>query len=102
MAASPTKASRGRVCVSRTQIGSAGRPERHYAAFTVAELGEMLPMFIPDKGELNIIHSSAWRFYYGAPPSRSGIKFMARTDGNEADSRAELLVYMIEKNLMTP
>ena len=40
----------------------------YWSAFTVAELGEMLPKYIVHCGftcELNIIRSSVWRFYYG-------------------------------------
>jgi hypothetical protein len=77
-----------------------GDSDEWYTAFTIAELGEILPKWIPERGELIIIRTAAWRFYYGAPPSQSGIKFTASTDGNEADSRAEFLIYLIENKLI--
>lgn len=76
---------------------------RIYPAFTVAELGEMLPRYIQIQGfscELEIIRSSVWRFYYGAPESEYGIKFTAPTDADEAESRGLFLAYLLESKLL--
>lgn len=75
----------------------------HYSAFTVAELGEMLPCKIGEesagntskelcmeKDNLNYMVGYAWR--YGFNPGFEST--------NEADARAILLIYLIENNLM--
>lgn len=73
-----------------------------YSAFTVAELGEMLPKYIV-KGnlslELEIIRSSVWRFYYGRTADM--IVFIAGNDDTEADARGKMLIYLLENNLIT-
>ena len=83
--------------------------DRYIAAFTVAELGEMLPSEInsgewcgplsaPLKGD------NDWWFY--ELPVLSSPKVISLggtpTDRNEADARAKMLVYLIENNLVTP
>lgn len=72
----------------------------YYPAFTVAELGEMLPRYLLADGlshELKIIRSSVWRFYYG-----DNIYITAGTGATEADARAEMLIHLIETGLYAP
>ncbi len=69
-------------------------PEQTYAAFTVAELGEMLPYtafgayFNEFKGK------DDWSMAYGREKT-----IVADT---EADARASLLIYLIESHLIDP
>lgn len=68
-----------------------------YSAFTVAELGEILPRYIEHDGfslELQIIRLSVWRFYYGKE-----IFLTTGNDDTEADARAKMLIYLLENNL---
>lgn len=74
-----------------------------HSAFTVAELGEMLPRHLQLNGfsfELSIFRSSVWRFYYGGPGNPNGIFLTAGNDDTEADARAAMLIYLIENNLL--
>ena len=70
-----------------------------WSAFTVSEIGELLPRYIVHGDfthELKIIRSSVWRFYYG-----DKIYLTAGTADNEADARAQMLIYLLENGLMT-
>ena len=70
--------------------------EPRISALTVAELGEMLPKELR-RGAiwwLEIVRSEAWRFRYG------NIIFTAGTGKTEADARAEMLIFLIEKGLV--
>lgn len=72
------------------------------SAFTVAELGEMLPRYLVRNGfwlQLEIIRSSVWRFYYGQ--TQDMLAFTAGTDDTEADARAKCLIYLIENGFIT-
>ncbi len=71
----------------------------NYSAFTVAELGEILPRYIVEKGisyEMKIVRSSVWRIYYG-----ESIYLTAGPDDAEADARAKMLIYLLENKLIT-
>jgi hypothetical protein len=80
-----------------------GWVEPYYPAFTVAELGEMLP------DEIEIGEESYW-LYTGRGLNQSwdigyrengsiGISFIQNSD-TEADARAKMLIYLIENNLL--
>lgn len=73
------------------------------SAFTVAELGEMLPRYL-QRGEylceLQIIRSSVWRFYYGNPGEKYSLFFTAMTDDTEANARAKMAVYLAENGFI--
>ena len=79
-----------------------------YSAFTVAELGEMLPdiITIPHTYapyELKI-HKYAYGFYVGyhAPEREEGYTVLyAFKNNNESDARAKMLIYLIENKLIT-
>jgi hypothetical protein len=77
------------------------------SAFTVAELGEMLPMFV--KEEKYSLRYSFWTArvndgnewgcaYEGEHSNLGGYVFIADT---EADARAKMLVYLLENKLVT-
>ena len=82
------------------------------AAFTVAELGEMLPPYISigddslgEKVEVRTLtsdHSKGkWDVWYeGVDGNDERCDWYYQTDGNEADARAKMLVYLLEHNLM--
>lgn len=81
--------------------------EEQFSAFTASELGEMLPQYIILDGglenyscELEIVRSSAWRFYYGDMNKEYSFKFTASTNTSEANARGEFLVYLLENKLI--
>lgn len=68
-----------------------------FAAFTVAELGEMLPQYIGDglsiSGYLQMSkNSDGWHVRYHA-------MHVFNTE-TEADARAKMLIYLLENNLL--
>jgi hypothetical protein len=79
------------------------REQENYSAYTVAELGEMLPKEIATKSGERIFLSSSkedefWVVEYN------------RTEGNEkhhefgdteAEARAKMLIYLLENNLIS-
>jgi hypothetical protein len=72
----------------------------YYSAFTVAELGEMLPSILFVKNlrfEIMIDKNSKdiWRILYHD-------EVICFTDTNEANARAKMLIYLIENRLFTP
>lgn len=75
-------------------------PKNYISAFTVAELGEMLPSWI-NGHHLIITKASTWFLRYRAPSS-----FIPKEedpeieDENEANARAKMLIYLIENALI--
>ncbi len=78
-------------------------------AFTVAELGEMLPEYIlGDEGmKFDLTYwkdSELWQVsYWWDEDSRrsSGMKIETTMDGNEANARGKMLIYLLENSLIT-
>ena len=80
----------------------AGEPMKYIAsAFTVAELGEMLPTCIPNSEPLTMNHGL---FGYGKTAKHRwqcmyyDVKFF--NEDTEADVRAKLLIYLLEHKLI--
>src|SRR5258708_7616892 len=70
--------------------GGGDSPWNYYAAFTVAELGEMLP---------TLCRSEKWN---GTGEWNVHLKPHAHTKAEtEADARAKMLCYLLENNLIT-
>lgn len=85
----------------RTELGNPAvyniDKENYWSAFTVAELGEMLPMFSTDYNQLKIVKvSGGWRVGY----------YSDRTFEKEfiekilANAMAKMLIYLIENKLI--
>lgn len=80
-----------------------------YGAFTVAELGEMLPEEIPDEPEGTWHHlrtypvGAHWACAYVYHNGEDGTWSTTYVEKarNEADARAKMLIYLIENNLIT-
>ena len=72
------------------EIQGCGRADTHhkYSAFTVAELGEMLP-----SGYYSIREGSVWECWL-----RNGTQKVEAS--TEADARAKMLIYLLENKLM--
>lgn len=76
-------------------IGEQYRRPPSISAFTVAELGEMLP------GNFNTIRrgDGSWLAYDGNAADNVNHQEISDT---EADARAKMLIYLLENNLLTP
>ncbi len=83
-----------------------GRDDFHYpnyvSAFTVAELGEMLPESIEETEWTHILEidhwdEGKWHIVYA---SAKGDYFAEVHAETEADARAKMLIYLIENNLI--
>jgi hypothetical protein len=63
-----------------------------FSAFTVAELGEMLPVNLTTSGRKT---DSVYSCIYGTPDG-----MMCKESDTEADARAKMLIFLIENKLM--
>jgi hypothetical protein len=73
----------------------------YYSAYTVAELGEILPLHI-EEDEFMAVRNGfplKWRIGYGNPDMGS-FNYVATGD-TEANSRANMLIYLKENGLLT-
>lgn len=79
-----------------------GREETGYSAFTVAELGEMLPrnIKIPNAQypfySLQMTKTTSGKHYVGY-----GAEEIAEISSTEADARAKMLIYLLKHKLIT-
>lgn len=62
---------------------------RYYSAFTVAELGEMLPQLV-----------SSYRYEKWTCTMTNSSEMTTYTANTEADARAKMLIYLLENNLL--
>lgn len=81
---------------------------RRFSAFTIAELGEMLPhqLVVRDEEdrdwfdlELTKNNAQEWNLRYA---SNGSSPYPWMQDKSEADARAKMLIYLIEKGLVKP
>jgi len=81
--------------------------EDRCSAYTVAELGEMLPKQMLVGNEVTIFQSLSagnWVVYYGSKNGTAeflGDDQISTFDDTEADARATMLIYLFENNLIT-
>lgn len=79
-----------------------------YSAFTVAELGEMLPDYIKRTGSQSndqpiISQKSSFNsinYYYIFGEYKNGGMYPIFSDINEANARAKMLIYLLENELV--
>ncbi len=85
----------------RTEVLSIGCPIFGYSAFTVAELGEMFP-YVSCLTYSSNMHTEWWCNY--AEEDREGVLHLKHTEksATEADARAKMLVYLIDKGIVKP
>jgi len=75
-----------------------------YSAFTVAELGEMLPkQYIPRKGKRVMDNEDKWLVEISIPNKNSPDTYYSECFDTEANARAKFLIYLLEnKSLNFP
>jgi hypothetical protein len=76
-------------------------PDDIFSTYTVGELGDMLPKKCPEHdGNLQIIPSfnGGWLVGYGDHMNFNGCH--VEDDKTEADARAKMLIYLVEKGLL--
>jgi len=85
----PSKVYEGKKIPDGARAMARWQKENSYSAFTVAELGEMLPAKI-----LNIQHKGlAYGFYFKHPKLGAGSE-------TEVESRGKMLIYLLENKLI--
>jgi hypothetical protein len=75
-------------------------PEPIFSAFTVAELGEMLPLFVGSFAQFHIVFNRdhhGWIVNYCDP--KGEIEYEETAD-TEADARVKMLIYLLENKLI--
>lgn len=73
-----------------------------YSAFTVAELGEMLPKHAGSyKKEDEYVAFSDWKEYAWYIDGGNAPKLVIETANTEADARAKMLIYLLENKIIT-
>lgn len=75
---------------------------KYYSAFTVAELGEILPSTIKKNTNLFYITMDCDKcpYYEDMPKTKEIYSEMGEENDTEADARAKMLIYLIENGLL--
>lgn len=80
--------------------------EEQYSAYTVAELGEMLPYYLVNRGELTIKKNyrrdclTGWNCCYEKTINCDGSKLPVICDDKQANCLARMLIYLYENGLI--
>lgn len=72
------------------------------SAFTVAELGEMLPEMIRQEGNPRFLYETKFHDEWLVQYWRGTEALLKQFDETEANSRAKMLVYLIENKFIKP
>jgi hypothetical protein len=73
-------------------------PDHGYSAFTVAELGELLPYKI--KNKYILCHKDNEGFSISYKDCNNHIHYFGQFDKSEADVRAKMLIFLLENRLI--
>jgi len=71
--------------------------KKYCSAFTVAELGKMLPIGYGRESVYTNFYDNKWRVIYMDKGYKTDKKCIAKT---EADARAKMLIYLLENKLI--
>lgn len=78
--------------------------EDTFSAFTVAELGEMLPMIVNNNDDTNWLyttkHDDGYSVQYGSIENNSFNIVYEQYSDTEADARAKILIYLLENDMI--
>lgn len=76
--------------------------KRTISAFTVAELGEMLPKYCPEHKDkdLQVCHNFGDGWFVGYGDHRNFDGCHVESEATEADARGKMLIYLLENDLI--
>lgn len=85
---------------NKTRYRNYGKINRHVSAFTVAELGEMLPRYVKDTWELSVCKfMGKWEVRY--EESVSSTEWLSELQNTLANAMGLMLIYLLENKLLT-
>lgn len=74
----------------------------YFSAFTVAELGEMLPLRLRILKKITLVVTYKGSKHWFVPKDKEKLIFEMKCDDTEANARAKILIYLLENKLITP